>query len=237
MPFLIRPSRRFPVCCPVTDQSGLFEGHGTVWNLSCTGWRLSGYVPMGARLKMLSVRAGIFSSLLILLTMASCITLPPTASLNPPSNTLGPVQTNAWLKRVEITDTEMGYQDRKAQLENTLTNNLLRFLRDGKYFRRIDLLPGTPQPEDHLLHFQFDRYQQARIPKAFQSYDASDLSATLTMTHPDGQIVKQVKASIKEEHPVLPYSPEAAFPSGMGARTRVVEELLRKALFEPNPVP
>lgn len=46
MPFLIRPSRRFPVCCPVLYQCGDFEGHGTVWNLSCTGWRLSGDLPM-----------------------------------------------------------------------------------------------------------------------------------------------------------------------------------------------
>jgi PilZ domain len=46
MPFLIRPSRRFPVCCPVTYQCGLFEGHGTVWNLSLTGWRFSGNLPL-----------------------------------------------------------------------------------------------------------------------------------------------------------------------------------------------
>ena len=46
MPFSIRPSRRFPVCCPVTYQCGLFEGHGTVWNLSLTGWRLSGNLPL-----------------------------------------------------------------------------------------------------------------------------------------------------------------------------------------------
>ena len=46
MPFLIRPSRRFPVCCPVTDQCGIFEGHGTVGNLSLTGWRFSGNQPL-----------------------------------------------------------------------------------------------------------------------------------------------------------------------------------------------
>ena len=46
MPFSIRPSRRFPVCCPVTYQCGLFEGHGTVWNLSLTGWRFSGNLPL-----------------------------------------------------------------------------------------------------------------------------------------------------------------------------------------------
>ena len=46
MPFSIRPSRRFPVCCPVTYQYGHFEGHGTVWNVSLTGWRFSGNLPL-----------------------------------------------------------------------------------------------------------------------------------------------------------------------------------------------
>jgi hypothetical protein len=46
MPFSIRPFRRFPVCCPVTYQCGLFEGHGTVWNLSLVGWRFSGNLPL-----------------------------------------------------------------------------------------------------------------------------------------------------------------------------------------------
>ena len=46
MPFLVRPSRRFPVCCPVTYHCGEFEGHGTVWNVSLTGWRFSGNLPL-----------------------------------------------------------------------------------------------------------------------------------------------------------------------------------------------
>ncbi len=46
MPFTIRPYRRFPVHCSVTYQTGLFEGHGTVWNLSRTGWRFSGNLPL-----------------------------------------------------------------------------------------------------------------------------------------------------------------------------------------------
>ena len=44
--FSIRPFRRFPVCCPVTYHAGLFEGQGTVWNLSLTGWRFSGDLPL-----------------------------------------------------------------------------------------------------------------------------------------------------------------------------------------------
>jgi len=46
MPFLIRPSRRFPECCPVTYHCGDFVGHGTVWNLSLTGWRFSGNLSL-----------------------------------------------------------------------------------------------------------------------------------------------------------------------------------------------
>ena len=46
MPFTLRPYRRFPVQCAVTYHAGACQGQGTVWNLSCTGWRLSGDLPM-----------------------------------------------------------------------------------------------------------------------------------------------------------------------------------------------
>ena len=46
MPFSIRPYRRFPVCCPSSNQCGDFEGHGTVWNVSLTSWRFSGTLPL-----------------------------------------------------------------------------------------------------------------------------------------------------------------------------------------------
>jgi len=46
MPFSIRKFRRFPVQYAVTYSAGPFQGQGTVWNLSCMGWRLSGDLPM-----------------------------------------------------------------------------------------------------------------------------------------------------------------------------------------------
>jgi hypothetical protein len=46
MPFSIRLFRRFPVQCTVTYNAGPFHGQGTVWNLSRSGWRLSGDLPM-----------------------------------------------------------------------------------------------------------------------------------------------------------------------------------------------
>ena len=46
MPFTIRPHRRFPVQCAVAYNAGPFQGQGTVWNLSLTGWRFSGNLPL-----------------------------------------------------------------------------------------------------------------------------------------------------------------------------------------------
>jgi hypothetical protein len=46
MPFSIRLFRRFPVQCVVSYSAGPFRGIGTVWNFSCSGWRLSGGLPM-----------------------------------------------------------------------------------------------------------------------------------------------------------------------------------------------
>jgi len=46
MSFTIRPVRRSPVQSSVTYYAGPFQGHGTVWNLSMNGWKLSGDVPL-----------------------------------------------------------------------------------------------------------------------------------------------------------------------------------------------
>jgi len=46
MPFAIRSHRRFSVYCSGTYHAGLFQGQGTIWNLSLSGWKLSGDVPL-----------------------------------------------------------------------------------------------------------------------------------------------------------------------------------------------
>ena len=46
MPFTIRPFRRCPIQCTATYHVGLSEGQGTIWNLSLSGWKLSGNVPL-----------------------------------------------------------------------------------------------------------------------------------------------------------------------------------------------
>ena len=42
MPFTLRLYQRFPVHCSATYNAGPLQGQGTVWNLSLSGWKLSG---------------------------------------------------------------------------------------------------------------------------------------------------------------------------------------------------
>jgi PilZ domain len=46
VPFTLRLYQRFPVHCSVTYNAGPFQGQGTVWNLSLSGWKLSGDLPL-----------------------------------------------------------------------------------------------------------------------------------------------------------------------------------------------
>lgn len=46
MPFVIRPYHRLAAGCPVTYERLFEEGEGTVWDLSPTGLRLSGTLPL-----------------------------------------------------------------------------------------------------------------------------------------------------------------------------------------------
>jgi hypothetical protein len=46
MPFMIHPYRRVPVHCSVAYDAASLQAHSSVWNLSCTEWRLSGDWPM-----------------------------------------------------------------------------------------------------------------------------------------------------------------------------------------------
>jgi PilZ domain len=46
MPFTSRQSRRLPVCCSLTYHRGQAKGSGTVRNLSPSGYRFSGDLPL-----------------------------------------------------------------------------------------------------------------------------------------------------------------------------------------------
>lgn len=46
MPYILRSYRRFPVVCDVLYEHWFRVGQGIVWNLSTTGWRVSGTLPL-----------------------------------------------------------------------------------------------------------------------------------------------------------------------------------------------
>ncbi len=46
MPFTIRQFRRLPAFCSVKYHRGDAEGSGTLWNLSVSGFRFSGDLPL-----------------------------------------------------------------------------------------------------------------------------------------------------------------------------------------------
>lgn len=46
MSFILRSYQRFPVVCGATYEHWCHEGQGTVWNLSATGWWMSGDLPL-----------------------------------------------------------------------------------------------------------------------------------------------------------------------------------------------
>lgn len=46
MPFVLRPYRRFPTDCPVIYERLYDTGYGTAWNVSPTGFRVSGTLPL-----------------------------------------------------------------------------------------------------------------------------------------------------------------------------------------------
>jgi len=52
MPITIRPYRRVPVSCPGTYQTGLFEGHGTIWNVSLAAKQKPWKLITGCSMKM-----------------------------------------------------------------------------------------------------------------------------------------------------------------------------------------
>ncbi len=46
MAYIVRPYHRFPAACPVTYERLFEDGVGTVWNISPTGLRVSGTLPL-----------------------------------------------------------------------------------------------------------------------------------------------------------------------------------------------
>lgn len=175
--------------------------------------------------------------LVLLLSVGCSWSLPPTASFESPAYRARSIAATAWLKKVKVTDQGWAHPESRTLIENALTNNLVRLIRETNYFRQVELLPGTVQPDDRVLQFEFTRYRQVRKTGGFRYYDVSDLAGVLMVSDAKGQTIKTVDTEVQEQHPVGRGGQDDIFPSGTRARTQLIEKLLWKALSESIPSP
>lgn len=185
---------------------------------------------------------------IFLLLMVGCTTIPPGTSLGKPKLADHVLAKKAWLAKVEILDPSL--TDKKEIVESSLTVAVQEFVREGKFFSDISLLPGRIGSEDVLLNLQFHRYTQKRSPHpayfpaailTLTLYiwfggpifvDTSDLYGTATIRNPSGEILAKATSETREEHNVSFWSMEYVFPSGLEARTASVGDLLGKVVRE-----
>jgi hypothetical protein len=127
MPFTIRPSHRFPLRCSVSYNAGPCQGQGTIWNLSCSGWLLSGNLPMrpvGRKITPLS--------LLIVAWLIAWVTTVPLFHTHLPDITEGPATLHGGLAHTVFSPDLPGefsrsynvtHQDHDVHLSNRVSNS------------------------------------------------------------------------------------------------------------------
>lgn len=161
------------------------------------------------------------------LFVPGCMTVPvPVGTgLSQASPTGSTLDKKVWLSRVAILDSSI---DDKSIIEESLTVNLLEYLQEGRYFKAVNILPGKVAEKDLILRFQFDQYQQKR--DHFRATDISNLTGKLIIEDSFGSIITEVESQVNEKHPVPAWSPRTHFPSGIEARTSIINDLLKKAI-------
>ncbi len=184
------------------------------------------------------------SLIFIIVFISGCVTLPRGAGLNHATPVDNTIEKKVWLSKVEIMDPSV---KNKSTIEDSLTLKVLKYLQEGRYFYDPNLLPGKVGAEDLVLRFEFDRYHQQRAPHpayfpaailtaTFYIWfdgpiynDSSNLSGKLTVESSSGSIITEVSSQLNEHHGVSFWSPEYVLPSGIEARTSIINDLLTKA--------
>ncbi len=183
----------------------------------------------------------------LLISTSGCVNMPPGASLDRASPVYDSINRDAWISEIQITDPLI--KD-SSIIEESLALNILEYIREGNYYKNINLIPGQIEEEDLILSFQFDHYQLRRTPHpayfplailTFTLYiwfggpicnDVINMSGQLTIKNLSGEVVTDVIANINEKHSVSLWSPEYTFPSATKGRTQLIKRLLDKSNAE-----
>jgi len=181
---------------------------------------------------------------LCLLALSGCVTLPAGTGLNAPIHSENALPRKAWIGTVKIADDSV---KNRPVVEDSLRGNIMTYLQEGGYFLETSSLPGKVAADDLVLDFRFDHYIQKRTPHpayfplalvtmTFYIWfggpifvDESSLSGVLEIHNGSGKSIGNVISQLHEEHNVSLWSPEYALPSGIKARTSLIQELISKA--------
>lgn len=101
------------------------------------------------------LRAG----LAVALAAAGCVSAPPPLAAPAPAPVTIPH--GAWVAPVVFADPEFSEKGR-LDTGRAFTLDVATLVADGKYFARVNRLPGKPKPDEYVLHVRFDRFQSVR---------------------------------------------------------------------------
>jgi hypothetical protein len=171
--------------------------------------------------------------------LLGCVS-PTATDLEKPRPVPAPIGERALIKGVTIADPDV--DDRETQ-ENSLTLNLVEFMRAGSYFGEVEIFPSRMTEGSLLLHFSFDRFkQQRRVHPAYFPVslltatlyiwfggpiviDTAELSGRLSVEDVHGVLLSTAKARI-ERHESKSFYSRNDFGITRKARTELVEQLL-----------
>ena len=207
--------------------------------------RDSGSAPRGfsARASFRQIAAALKSSCVLVLVLLStaCVTHLPGAALGPAHSVPCASDATAWIRRIEIADPTV---ERPQEIGDTLSLNVRSFLEQGHFFQSAKLLPGRPAPADLVLVFRLPRFYQVRdthpayFPLSILTLglypvfggpvfiDESHLTGTLVVETATGETLATSTREASKRYTVSRYSPNFALPTGIDARTQLVQELI-----------
>ena len=147
----------------------------------------------------------------------------------------------AWIASVEIEDPGVA---EARELEGALGLSVKRYIEESRAFERVGLLPGEVGADDVVLRIKFRRYAQRRGPHpaylplailTLTAYiwaggpiyrDSSDLAARIEAQDREGRSLASVEKAVSSTHDISFLEPAYAFPSGLEARTTLMQALL-----------
>lgn len=184
-------------------------------------------------------------SLLCVTALSGCVSLPPGTSLKSGERAGSSMPRKAWVASVKVTDPAVTNQ---RVVEDSLRANIAVFLQESVYFSVTSTLPGKVNPEDLVLDFRFPRFWQERsvhpayFPAALitltfyiwfggpVAVDEYELSGVLMVKDGTGKLLAESSTQVQERQNVSIYNDAAILPSGLAARTSVVQELVMKSI-------